>query len=327
MEKIKISLGLLFVVVGSSIAGYHFIEGMTLLEAVYMTVITIATVGFQEVHPLSDSGRIFTIFVIILGVSVWAYAIGNFLGIMIEGELKKTFGRKKLENKISKLKDHYIICGFGRIGGLICEELHRYKKQFVVIDVSPDSIERLETLNYLFIPANATEDETLSKAGIAHAKAFVAAVRSDADNVFITLTARGLNPDIFILARASDESTEIKLKRAGANRVVSPYMIGGKRMAQVLIRPTVVDFIDIAIMDSNIGLVMEELKIEKDSLLDGKTIVESNLRRDFGLIIVLIKKHDGRMIFNPAPSEKLECLDVIVFIGKKEDLQRLNNSL
>ena len=310
-----------------SITGYYFIEGMTLLESVYMTVITIATVGFQEVKPLSNTGRIFTIFVIILGVSVWAYAIGNSLRVMVEGEFKRTFGRKKVENKILRLKDHYIICGFGRIGALICEELQSYNKEFVVIDNTAEAIIQMEALKYLYLPADATEDETLNKAGIANAKAFVAAVRSDADNVFITLSARGLNPDIFILARASDESAEIKLTRAGANRVVSPYLIGGKRMAQVLIRPTVVDFIDIAIMDSNIGLVMEELKIEQGTALDGKNIIDSNLRRDYGLIIVLIKKHDGRMIFNPIPTELLEYNDVIVFIGKKEDLQRLNNSL
>ena len=185
------------------------------------------------------------------GISIGAYALGTFLRMFIEGELRKTFGRKKVDKKISKLKEHFIICGYGRIGRLICDELNQHNKQFVVIENDPDRIEMLEEKSFLYIPADASTDETLIKAGISIAKGIVTAVGSDSDNVFITLTAKGLNPKIFILSRVSDIKDEIKLKRAGASRVVSPYMIGGKRMAQVLIRPTVVDFIDIAIMEDS----------------------------------------------------------------------------
>jgi voltage-gated potassium channel len=179
----------------------------------------------------------------------------------------------------------------------------------------------------LYLPLDATVDSTLLTAGIMRAKGIVTAVGSDADNVFITLTAKGLRPDIFVLSRASDEKNEIKLQRAGANRVISPYVIGGKRMAHVLIRPTVMDFIDIAVADVNLGLQMEECRIQPTSNLVGKNLVESNLRRDYGVIIVLIKKNDGLMKFNPQPNEVLEGNDILVVMGKKEDMRRMGDVL
>ena len=304
--------------------GYHFIEGMPLFDSLYMTVITISTVGFGEVHPLSQQGRILTILLISTGIMIAAYTLGTLLRMFIEGEMRKTFGRRKVEKKIAELADHYIICGFGRIGKLICQELHNHGKNFVVIENLPEAIDELIQCGYLYLPLDATADESLVRAGIMKAKGIVTAVRSDADNVFISLTAKGLKPDIFILARASEEKNEMKLKRAGASRVVSPYMLGGKRMAQVLIRPTVVDFIDIAVMEGNLGLHMEEMIVKEKSNLIGKNLIESNLRKDFGVIIVLIKKYNGEMIFNPVPTEKLDAGDVIVVMGKKEDMIRMN---
>jgi voltage-gated potassium channel len=323
-KKIRLSISLLLGTLAFGTMGYYFIEHMTVFESFYMTVITISTVGFGEVRPLSPVGRLLTILVISTGISIGAYTIGNILHFFIEGELSKTLGRKKLEKEIGKLKDHYIICGFGRIGSLICSELAAYDIKFVVIENDSESIEQLSNGKYPYIDMDATSEEALIKAGIMNAKGLITAVQSDADNVFITLTAKGLNPDIFILSRASDEKTEIKLKRAGANRVVSPYLIGGKRMAQVIIRPTVVDFIDIAMMDKHLGLVMEEIKVELNSSLIGKNLIESNLRKNFGLIIVAIKKNNEEMIFNPVPQEKLEVNDLLVVLGKKEDLVKMN---
>jgi voltage-gated potassium channel len=196
---------------------------------------------------------------------------------------------------------------------------------FVVIENSPQSMEQMEADRIPYLALDATADDTLIKAGIMQAKGIVTAVGTDADNVFITLTAKGLRPDIFILARASDEKNEMKLNRAGASRVVSPYLIGGKRMAQVLIRPTVVDFIDIAVSDSHLGLQMEECRIQKSSNLVGKNLVESGLRKEYGVIIVLIKKHDGAMIFNPQSTEILEGNDILVVLGKKEDMKRMGD--
>jgi len=303
---------------------YNKIEGIPLFDSFYMTIITISTVGFSEIYPLSKYGRIITIIIISIGIAIGAYTIGTFFRMIVEGEFQKTLGRRRLESQINKLRNHYIICGFGRIGSLICKELYSHNFKFVVIENDPECIERLEMEKYLYITLDATSEETLLKAGIEKAKGIVPAVKSDADNVFITLTAKGLRPDIYILSRSSDEKSEIKLLRAGATKVVTPYLIGGRRMAQALIRPTVVDFIDIAMMNKHLGLVMEETQIKEKSRLAGKSLVENNLRKEFGLIIVAIKKHSGEMIFNPIAEVKLEVNDVIVILGKKEDLLRLN---
>ncbi len=324
---LRTSLMLLCMTLAFGTFGYHFLEDMPFFDALYMTIITISTVGFSEVKTLSTLGRLVTIFIISTGVTLGAYTIGMILRMFIEGELKKTFGRKKMEKQISKLTDHYIICGYGRIGTLICEELHDSNISFVVIEQDPAAAEKLENKNFFYFHMDATSEEALIAAGIMNAKALVTAVKSDADNVFITLTAKEIREDIYILSRASNQKNEVKLKRAGASRVVSPYLIGGKRMAQVLIKPTVVDFIDIAMMDSHLGLVMEEAEIGPSSNLIGKTLVESCLRQDFGIIIVAIKKQSGDMIFNPTPSEKLETNDVIVVIGQKEQMDRMNNVL
>jgi voltage-gated potassium channel len=244
----------------------------------------------------------------------------------VEGELRAILGRRKLEKKIQKLKDHWIVCGFGRIGKIICDELAADHIKFLVIEQDPVKTEGLDN-RYLYLNMDATSEEALMEAGIMNARGIVTAVYSDADNVFITLTARGLRSDIFILSRASEIGNEGKLLRAGANRVMSPYQIGGSRMAQVLKRPTVMDFIDSAMMRSEFGLSMEEAVIGESSELAGKTLLENNMRRDYGVIIVAIKKPSNRMIFNPVPTEKLETGDVIVVIGNDDELKRLSNVL
>ncbi len=304
--------------------GYYYIENMPLFEAFYMTIITISTVGFSEVRPLTPYGRIITIIIISIGITIGAYTIGMLVRIFVEGELKKSFGRKKMESQISKLKNHYIVCGFGRIGELICRELHSYNVDFVVLEKDPLVLEKLEDSGFLYLPMDATSEETLIQAGIMDAKGLVTAVTHDADNVFIILTAKGLRPDIFVLSRSSDVKNEGKLTRAGASRVVSPYLIGGRRMAQMLVKPTVTDFIDIAMMNNKLDLLMEEARIRPGSELVGKNLVESNLRQDYGVIIVAIKKNIGQMIFNPMPSEKLEAEDILVVLGKKEDMEKMD---
>jgi voltage-gated potassium channel len=311
-------------IVAFGTSGYYFVEHMPLFEAFYMTIITISTVGYAEIVPLTQAGRALTIVIIILGITVGAYTIGMLVRAFIEGEMLKIFGRRKVQKQIMELKDHFIVCGFGRIGRIICNELAADNVNFVVIEHDPAIIETIESKNYLFLEMDATGEEALLKAGIMKAKGIATALRSDANNVFITLTAKGLRPDIYILARASHENNEDKLARAGASRVVSPHLIGGKRMAQVLKRPTVVDFIDIATMGSSLGLMMEEAMIGENSDLINKNLIDSNLRKNFGVIIVAIKKMAGNMIFNPMPSETFESGDVIVVIGKKEDLKRMS---
>jgi len=265
-----------------------------------------------------------TIIIIISGISVLTYSLGQMARIFVEGELRQLLGRRKLEKQIAELKNHYIICGFGRIGSIIAKELTIENIPFIIVEQEPLQIEQLEALHYLYLNLDATVDTTLLKAGLHTAKGLVTAVSSDADNVFIALSAKGLRPDIFILARASDTKNEDKLLRAGASRVVCPYQMGGRRMAEILRKPTVVDFLD-KTMNSELDLRMEEAVIGPSSTLVGKTVVTSNLRQDFGVIIVAIKKVTDEMIYNPMPSEVLDAGDVIVVIGRKDGLGRMVN--
>jgi voltage-gated potassium channel len=322
-RKLRYSLVMLMAIVAFGTIGYYLFERMPIFDAFYMTIITISTVGFSEIVPLTNVGRSITVVIIILGISVGTYTIGIIVQWLVGGELQKIFGRRKLQKQIAELKNHYIICGFGRIGHIICKELHEDSIQFVVIEQDPGIIEDIVSLKYLYLEMDATSEESLLEAGIMNARGLVTAVNSDANNVFITLTAKGLRPDIFILARASEEKNEQKLLKAGASRVVSPYQIGARRMAHVLKRPTVVDFLDIATMGNHLGLIMEEAEVGMSSGLIGKNLIESRLRQEFGVIIVAIKKVSGQMIFNPAPLETLEAGDVIVVIGQKEDLKRM----
>jgi voltage-gated potassium channel len=325
--KFRYSIFLLTAVIAFGTVGYYIFEGMPLFEAFYMTIITISTVGFSEIRPLTVVGRSITLVIIVLGISVGTYTIGIIVRWFVEGELSKIFGRRKLQKKIADLKNHFIICGFGRIGRIICQELYEDNIDFVVIEQNASAIEDIVAEKYLFLEMDATSEEALMAAGILNAKGLVTAVNSDANNVFITLTAKGLQPDIFVLARSSEEKNEAKLKKAGATKVVSPYMIGARRMAHVLKRPTVVDFIDIATMGNRLGLIMEEALIDAKSRFTGKNLIDSRLRQDFGVIIVAIKKLSGEMIFNPKPLEILEAGDVIVLLGKKDDLKRMNEIL
>lgn len=232
-----------------------------------------------------------------------------------------------MQKQIGELKNHFIICGFGRIGRIICDELYADNIEFVVVEQDASAIAEFETGKYLFLQMDATSEEALLEAGIMNARGLVTAVNSDANNVFITLTAKGLRPDIYVLARASEEKSEAKLRKAGASSVVSPYLIGARRMAHVLKRPTVVDFIDIAAGGNKLGLIMEEARIGANSGFVGKNLIDSRLRQDFGVIIVAIKKMSGEMLFNPKPSDTLGAGDVIVVIGKKEDLKRMSEVL
>jgi voltage-gated potassium channel len=326
-SRLKISLILLFTVIFAGTIGYSVFEDMPVFDAFYMTVITISTVGFSEIKPLSQVGRLITVIIIVSGISVLTYTLGQVARIFVEGELQSILGRRKLEKQISELNDHYIICGSGRIGTIISRELSNENMPFVVIEQDSEKVKQLEEDHFLYLNMDATSEEALLQAGLKKAKGIVTAVKSDADNVFITLTAKGLRPDIFVLARASDVQNESKILRAGATRVVCPYLFGGRRMAQILKKPTVIDFIDFAMMDSQLGLSMEEAVVGPASDLIGKTLIDSQIRQRFGVVIVAIKKPTSEMVFNPTPTEKLESQDTIVVIGKEEDLKRMNEVL
>ncbi|MBI4764716.1 MAG: potassium channel protein [Deltaproteobacteria bacterium] len=307
--------------------GFVVIEGWDVLEALYMTVITLTTVGFQEVHPLSRSGRIFTMFLIISGVGFILYFLGSIARMMIEGTLKDLFGRRKLEKQISHIEGHYIVCGFGRIGRTVSQLLKEKPIEVVIIERNPECIPIFQEKNLLYVSGEATSEEILLKAGILKAKGLVAAASSDADNVYITLTARGLNPGLFILARAAEEPSIVKLTRAGADKVVSPYDIGARSMANSILRPTVIDFIELAMHNRSLDLQIEELTVGEKSEIKDLTLMESAIRKEYDLIVVAIKKGTGEMIFNPSPQAKIQVGDILVVLGDRENLTSLEKKL
>ena len=304
--------------------GYVFIEHANVLDAFYMTIITLTTVGFKEVFPLDDWGRILTIFIIFFGMGTVLYLAGSLSQIIIEGELRKILGRRKLENKIKSLRNHIIVCGYGRIGEVVCQEiLAQGDTNVVVIENDPKVLTKLEEAGYLYIPGDATEDDCMMRAGIKWARGLVTVLNSDANNVYITLTARNLNPDIYIVARSSSPISERKLIQAGANKVISPHYLGGKRMAQILLRPTVAEFIDFALHDPSIELSLGEIPVREKSKLDGVTLLESGIRQNLDLIVVAIKKVSGEMLFNPKSETVIEAGDTLIALGNKKNLGKL----
>ncbi len=325
VRHLKISIFVLLMLVSVGTSGYMIIERWRFLDALYMTVITLGTVGFKEIHDLSDHGKVFTMLLIVVGVSVLGYIVGSLAQIMFEGQIQRIMGRKRVEKMIDALKDHYIICGFGRIGSLICKEFKANDLKFVIVEKSIETIEKLDEEGYLHMRGDATLDETLLKAGIKRAKGLISVVTSDTENVYITLTARGLNPDLYILARSGEEGSDIKLKRAGANKVVSPYIIGGSRMAQSVLRPNVVDFIEIATGSEHMDLQMEEISIPDHSAFAGETLVSSGFRKEIGVIIVGIKKSHGKMVFNPHSQAKIEGGDTLIVLGEPISIAKLED--
>jgi len=316
ISHLRYSLLILVAIVTLGTVGYSFIEDWPLFDSLYMTIITLATVGFREVAPLSDQGKAFTILLIVFGASIIAYSAGSLIRFTVEGQLRQIMGRKKVEKQIGKIEAHYIICGYGRIGNLICKEFQAKPLPFVVVEKDPELCAKLAEEGVLFVQGDATDDETLETAGIRRAKGLITAVTSDTENVYITLTARGLNPSLFILARSGEEGSELKLRRAGASKVISPYVIGATRMAQAILRPSVVDFIEIATAGHNLELQLEEIRIRNASRLAGKNLINSGIRKELGIIIVGIKKGDGNMVFNPASETLIEAGDVLITLGE-----------
>lgn len=323
VRHLRLSLSILVSVIAAGTLGYSLIEGWSLFDSLYMTVITLATVGFKEVHELSVEGKTFTIALIIFGAGIIAYAVGSLIQFMVEGQLRQVVGRRKVEKQLTRLSDHYIICGFGRIGQLIAREFQARPVPFVVVEKNAHLCERLAREGLLFVQGNATDDESLQAAGIERARGLITAVTSDTDNVYITLTARGLNPQLFILARAGEEGAEKKLMRAGASKVISPYTIGAARMAHAILRPSVVDFIELATARENLALQLEEIEVLPTSQLVGKTLVTAGVRQSMGIIIVAIKQPDGHMLFNPPPATEIGSGSVLITLGERPAITQL----
>ncbi|MEJ2363688.1 MAG: potassium channel protein [Deltaproteobacteria bacterium] len=319
---------MLTLIVSIGTAGYMILEKWNFLDSLYMTVITLTTVGFSEVHPINEQGRILTMTILVSGLGVVGYLVGTLTQILIEGQLLRIMGRKKLERQIEKLKDHFIICGYGRVGRIICEEIYRSKPTpLVVIDSDSTVTAKIEEDGHLYLLGDATEEQCLLRAGIRSAKGLATALDSEADNVYITLTAKGLKPNLFIIARAGRIGSEKKLLQAGANHVVSPHQIGGYRMAQALLRPNVTEFIDFATHDPGAGMGMEEISVKPHSKLTDVALVDSGIRKELDLIIVAIKKADGTMLFNPASHTTIQIGDTLIALGQRSSLIKLEELL
>ena len=309
----------LIVVTGTLL--YEEIEGYSFIDALYMTVITISTTGFKEVRPLSDNGRLLTIFLILSGVLTVAYTGGRAAQFIIETQI---FRRRRMSKQLGQLKDHYIVCGYGRMGREVCESLSENDVPYLVIEKETDKIEVLIEKNILFIQGDAANDEILEQAGIQVAKGLAAVVRSDAENVFITLSAKELNKNLYIVSRAIEEGAESKLRKAGAHRVVKPYELGGKRLVQLLLRPGVIDFIEGVAKRKGVDIHLEEISIKNHCDIVGKTLAESPLRKDLNIMVVGISKVDGRFIYNPRSNEVIEIGDKLIAIGEINNLMKLN---
>lgn len=322
---ISIALSLLILVTGT--AGYMIIEDWRFLDALYMTIITISTVGYREVNQVGDIGRVFTIFLVLIGVGFTFYVMAAVVQFMVEGRVRIIMGRRRLDKQIDRLKNHYIVCGYGRIGRVLCRNLQRTPYDLVVVEKNPDLIPVMDKDGILYVASDAADEANLLKAGIRRARGLVAALATDTDNVFLVLSARQLAPELNIIARASQEGAKNKLRAAGANSVESPYEIGAASMAHRIIRPTVTNFLDLAFAHARKDIQMEEIPVSEKSRLTNIPLKDSGIRQDFNLIIIAIKKPDGTMLFNPSFETALMPDDTVIAVGEEENLQKLEKIL
>jgi voltage-gated potassium channel len=321
------SLSILILIIAAGTIGYMMIEGWPFVDALYMTVITISTVGFKEVNQVGEGGRIFTMVLVFSGVGFTLYVAAAVVQFMVEGRIRIIMGRRRLNKKIDRLKNHYIVCGYGRIGRVLCRHLKRANIDVAVIEKDSGQIPVMDEDGVLYIVGEATDENSLIKAGIERAKAVIAALATDTDNVFLVLTARQLVPELLIMARASQETAKIKLRAAGANYVESPYEMGAVSMAHRIIRPTVTSFLDLAFAHKRKDIQMEEIPVSNASELVNVQLKDSGIRQNYNLIIIAIKKADGNMLFNPSFEAVIAPNDTVIAVGEVDNLQKLEWAL
>lgn len=309
------------------VTGYMVIEKWNFLDAAYMTAMTLSTVGFMEVHEISPAGRLFTMILIFAGVGYFLYIAGVLVKSIVEGEIQSILGRKRLDKKISKLKNHYIVCGYGRIGKVLCQLIKEETNDIVVIEADDTLVSILEKDKLHYLHGDASDEDLLEKASIRNASFLVAALGTDTANVFLVLTARQLNPNIYILARASSPNVRNKLMIAGANLVESPYDTGAISMGLKLLRPSVSSFLDIALSRKSEAIQIEELFVPKSSQYTNIALKDSGIRQDFNLIIISIKKASGEMLFNPHFETLIEPRDTVIVMGKSVDLRKFSKAI
>jgi voltage-gated potassium channel len=306
--------------------GYMLIERWSLWDSFYMTIISVTTAGYQEVHPLSIPGQMWTSLVLIVGVASLFYTAALVMSEVLEGSLLHRFETRRFNRMLDQLTNHFIICGYGRIGGVIVDEFKRQGIPFIVIDRDPERVHSIIENGGMAVEADSSREDILKKVGIDRARGLIAAVGTDAENVYTVLSARVLRPDLFIIARGESEGAEAKLKRAGADRVLSPYQLGGVQMAATALRPAVVDFMRLATSSERIDLAAEQIEVRAAAKFAGRSIRDGNLRQDFGVIIVAIKRKAGHMEFNPAPEATIVAGDQLVVLGHPDQLKALETA-
>lgn len=307
-----------FVFVGGTVG--YWLLGLSPIDAAYQTVTTVSTVGFREVGRFGTAEKAFTIVLIIVGVGTVLYTFTLTVQMVVEGQLREIVGRRRMDNKIAGLRGHVVLCGWGRVGRAVAADLEREGRHVVVVDSNPI---RVVDVALPTIVGDATLDATLRAAGIEHAHALVAALADDADNLFVTLSGRSLNPALFIVARARQDESIDKLTRAGADRVVNPQELGAARMASFVVRPHVAEFIDVVMHERSMEFRMQEVEIPPDSPLVGRTLREANLRRESGTLVLAVRDSDGAFTTNPEPDTVLHANHIVIAVGTEADLRRL----
>ena len=323
LRNTLIGLVALLVLTAAGTMGYMRLEGYSLGEAVFMAVTVLSTVGLQP-RPLGPGGQVVTVVLIVLGLGVVLYTVGLITQQVIEGEFRALFGRRRMERDIDEMQGHVIVCGFGRMGRMVCRELGAKPMPFVVAERDEAAVRRAEDDHYAVLLGDATEEDTLRKAGIMRASALITAVPSDAENVFITLTVRALRPELVVVARAETEPGAERLRQAGATRVVSAYAIGGHRMAQAILRPSVLDFVDLATHHRSLELQIEEIPINRAG---SRPLGESEVRDNPDVMVIAVRKAGGELRFNPSPTEPLAQGDRVLVVGEAQSLKALEGKL
>ncbi len=322
LRLLRIALAIVLTLVVGTL-GFVVIEHYPPFDAFYMSLMTITTVGYAEVHPLGFAGRVFNCFLIFFGVSVMFMAVGGITQTIIELEFSKYFEKRRVRRMIEKLNNHLIVCGFGRVGRGSAYELKRDGVPFIVIDNHDDKVERAIKAGMLAVLGDATRDENLRDLGISRAKGLISALSSDADNLFLILSAKGLNPNLKIAARVQEEEAEQKFRRAGADSVFAPYNITGSRLAQAILRPHVVQFLDFTTMDMGLNVSIEQIRVDESCEFVSRTLAQMQLRRDVGVIVLAIRKAAGTMLFNPDAESKISGGDYLIAMGDADQLRRL----
>jgi len=323
-RKIVFILLFLLIILLTGMCGYMLLLHVDAVDALYMTVITISTVGYGEVGVMTDAAKLFSIFIIFAGLSAVGYGVSSLVAYFFEGELRAAWRKKRMESKIQELKNHYIVCGAGEVGRTVIKSLKEHQSSFVVIEENEKQVEELVLSDILTICGDATHEDTLQKAGIEHAKGIVCALPTDSENVFTALTARQMNAGIYIVSKAVEPTSHNKLMKAGANHTISPNEIGGQRIAALLLRPSVISFLDVITRAGDITLDLAEVVIPPQSGLAGKKLAEAKIPERTGLIVLALKREDSaKFKFNPGSGESIRVGDAMVVLGTKEQVETL----